>query len=98
MGQSAGTNQAFGSRERRVKARERKTEIRQRRREGKTTMITKVAVTETKRPQILADGEVYAVRVGDKYFSYFDENGRTFVSNIEHCVTKPEADEIAKKV
>ncbi len=61
-------------------------------------MTTETVVTEKKHTRILADGEVYAVRVGDKWFSYFDEERRTFVSNIQHCVTRAEANEIAKKV
>src|SRR5260370_12886794 len=95
MDQGGGANQGDGSRERKVKARERKTEIR-RCREGRITMTTETVVTEKKHTRILADGEVYAVRVGDKWFSYFDEESRTFVTNIQHRVTRAEPTDIPK--
>jgi hypothetical protein len=60
------------------------------------TMIAEKAVA-VDRPQILADGSVYAVRIGSRWFSYFKE-GTAWVGDIAHCVTKAEAEEIAAKV
>jgi hypothetical protein len=49
-------------------------------------------------PQILADGDVYAVWMNGAYFSSFDEDGFPWTRRSPHCVTRAQADEIAKKV
>lgn len=61
-------------------------------------MTTETAAIETKHPQLLADGEVYAVRVGSQWFSRFDEDGFLWLANVETCFTKDGAISIAKKI
>jgi hypothetical protein len=53
-------------------------------------------IDETKR--VLADGEVYTVRVGNRFFSRFDEDSHPWLGNLPHGVTKERAEEIAAKV
>src|SRR5271155_5626278 len=62
------------------------------------TPVEQPVVSPPMQPQILADGDVYAVQVNGAYFSSFDEDGFAWTRRTPHCVTRAQADEIAKKV